>query len=128
MEISSVGTLLLFRKIEKKDSKKGMILILFSSRIASALSFRPYIYTPSICYPAGPAISTKCERVFSSAKRTITPERNRLLERVIEAYEYLKVQWRQDIITGATPGMKIKKRTASELDETGEEPPDCLIR
>ena len=37
-----------------------------------------------------PAISVECERVFSSAKKLITPERNYLNTRIIEASECLK--------------------------------------
>jgi hypothetical protein len=37
-----------------------------------------------------PAISAECERVFNSTKRLITPERNRLVEEVIEESECLK--------------------------------------
>jgi hypothetical protein len=40
-----------------------------------------------------PAMSAKCERVFSSTKKLITPEWNRLVEDVIEASECLK-NWR----------------------------------
>ena len=72
-----------------------------------------------------PAMSTECERVFSGAKRTITPERNRLTERVIEACECLKAWWRQGVVTGATPGAK--KRTANEMGEAAEDAPDYLI-
>ncbi len=34
-----------------------------------------------------PAMSAECERVFSNAKRLITPERNQLAEDIIEACE-----------------------------------------
>jgi hypothetical protein len=37
-----------------------------------------------------PAMSVKCERVFNSTKKLITPERNRLAEEIIEASECLK--------------------------------------
>jgi hypothetical protein len=40
---------------------------------------------------------TECERVFSAAKKTITPERNALSERVIEACECLKAWWRNKV-------------------------------
>jgi hypothetical protein len=40
-----------------------------------------------------PAISAECERVFSSTKKLITPERNRLAEDIIEASESLKNWW-----------------------------------
>ena len=39
-----------------------------------------------------PAISAECERVFSNTKLTISPNRNRLKEDIIEATECL-VQW-----------------------------------
>jgi hypothetical protein len=45
-----------------------------------------------------PEISTECERVISSAKKLITPERNHLGEDIIEACEYLKVWWRNSLI------------------------------
>jgi hypothetical protein len=38
-------------------------------------------------------MSAECERVFSSAKKLITPERNRLAEEIIEASEWLKNWW-----------------------------------
>jgi hAT family C-terminal dimerisation region len=45
-----------------------------------------------------PAMSTECERVFSSAKKLITPERNQLGEDIIEACECLKGWWRNSLI------------------------------
>jgi hAT family C-terminal dimerisation region len=44
-----------------------------------------------------PAMSTECERVFSSAKKLITPERNQLEEDIIEACECLKAWWRNSL-------------------------------
>jgi len=40
-----------------------------------------------------PATSCECERVFSSAKRLITPDRNRLAIDIIEVTECLKAWW-----------------------------------
>ena len=40
----------------------------------------------------------ECERVFSSAKKLITPERNRLHEQIIEASECLKNWWDRGLI------------------------------
>jgi hypothetical protein len=40
-----------------------------------------------------PAMSAECERVFSSAKKLITPARNGLQEDIIEASECLKAWW-----------------------------------
>ena len=48
------------------------------------------------------AISTmlvKCECVFSSAKKLITPEQNHLHEQIIEASECLKNWWDRGLIT-----------------------------
>ena len=43
-------------------------------------------------------MSTECERVFSSTKKLLTPERNRLTEDIIEACECLKAWWKKDLI------------------------------
>ena len=45
------------------------------------------------------AMSTKCERVFSSAKKFITPMRSLLKEDIIEATECLKAWWDGGIIS-----------------------------
>ena len=45
-----------------------------------------------------PVMPTECERVFSSAKKLITPERNRLGENITEACECLKAWWRNSLI------------------------------
>jgi hypothetical protein len=45
-----------------------------------------------------PAMSAECERVFSSTKKLITPERNRLAEDIIEASECLKNWWDNELI------------------------------
>ena len=44
-------------------------------------------------------MSAECERVFSSTKKLITPERNRLSEESIEASECLKNWWDRGLIT-----------------------------
>jgi hAT family C-terminal dimerisation region len=43
-------------------------------------------------------MSTEYERVFSSAKKLVTPERNQLVEDIIEACECLKAWWRDSLI------------------------------
>jgi hypothetical protein len=45
-----------------------------------------------------PAMSAECERVFSSAKKLITPERNRLHKQIIEASECLKNWWDRGLL------------------------------
>jgi hypothetical protein len=47
---------------------------------------------------AVPAMSAECERMFSSAKKLISPERNRLHEQMIEASECLKNWWDRGLI------------------------------
>jgi hypothetical protein len=51
----------------------------------------PSLYQYAFDTLSCPAISTECEQVFSGAKRTISSNRNRLSERVIEACECLKI-------------------------------------
>ena len=45
-----------------------------------------------------PAMSMECKRVFSSAKKLLTPARDNLQEDIIEATECLKVWWDEEII------------------------------
>jgi hypothetical protein len=45
-----------------------------------------------------PAMSMECERVFSSAKKLLTPAPDNLQEDIIEATECLKVWWDKEII------------------------------
>ena len=56
-----------------------------------------------------PAMSTECERVFSSAKKLITPERNQLEEDIIGACECLKAWWRNSLIEQQFEHFKQKK-------------------
>lgn len=59
----------------------------------------PYIYVALFArrnniYDNGqPAMSAECEKVFSSIKKLITPEENRLAEDIIETSECLKNWW-----------------------------------
>jgi hypothetical protein len=50
----------------------------------------PTLYQAALDKLAIPAMSVECERVFSSAKKMITPARNRLGDDIIEACECLK--------------------------------------
>jgi hAT family C-terminal dimerisation region len=47
-----------------------------------------------------PAMATQCERVFSAAKRTLTPERNALGLNILKAYECLRWWWRNGVVMG----------------------------
>lgn len=45
-----------------------------------------------------PAMSAEVERIFSSAKRALTPDRNALTVESLEVYELLRNWWRGDIV------------------------------
>jgi hypothetical protein len=45
-----------------------------------------------------PATTTDCERTFSSGRKFVSPERNRLSDDIIEAVECLKAWWDSGII------------------------------
>ena len=51
-----------------------------------------YMYIHSI-----PAMSAECERVFSSAGQLLTTQRNRLLDDIVEANEYLLAWTRTEL-------------------------------
>src|SRR5271163_4065504 len=46
------------------------------------------------------AMATQCERVFSAARRTLTPERNALGLKVLEACECLRWWWKNGVMSG----------------------------
>jgi hypothetical protein len=48
---------------------------------------------------ACPATSYECERVFSSVKRLISPDRNALGDDLIEALECLKAWWDCELVS-----------------------------
>jgi hypothetical protein len=58
----------------------------------------PTLYQDALDKLAIPAMSAECERVFSSAKKMVTAERNRLSEDIIQACECLKVWWDNGIM------------------------------
>jgi hypothetical protein len=43
-------------------------------------------------------MSAECERIFSSAKRLIIPEKNMLKEDIVETCECLKAWWNNSLI------------------------------
>ena len=43
-------------------------------------------------------MSVECKSVFSSTKKLITPERNRLTEEIIKVSKYLKNWWDWELI------------------------------
>ena len=61
---------------------------------------------------ATPAMSAEYERVFSSTKKLITPERSQLAEDIIEVSECLKNWWGDGLIQ--QPGMTRRLATAGE--------------
>ena len=66
-------------------------------------------------------MSAECERVFSSAKKLITPERNRLHEQIIEASECLKNGWDRGLI------QQQPNTPADSEDSELEDEDDCDI-
>jgi len=58
----------------------------------------PTLYQDTLDKLAIPAMSAECERVFSSVKKMVTAERNRLSEDIIQACECLKAWWDNDIM------------------------------
>ena len=54
-------------------------------------------------------ISVECKRVFSSAKKLITPKRNHFKEDIIEACECLKAWWKNSLIEQQFGYFKIQK-------------------
>jgi hAT family C-terminal dimerisation region len=58
----------------------------------------PTLYQDALDKLAIPAMSAECERVFSSAKKMITQERNSLAEDIIQACECLKSWWDTGVI------------------------------
>ena len=49
-------------------------------------------------------MATQYERVFSAVRRTLTPERNALGPKIIEAYECLRWWWKNGLVTRAVTG------------------------
>ena len=66
---------------------------------------------------AVPAMSAECERIFSSAKKLISPERNRLHEQIIEASEYLKNWWDRGLIVQQPHTPEDDDSDACDLEE-----------
>jgi hypothetical protein len=68
-----------------------------------------------------PAMATQCERVFSAARRTLTPERNALGLKVLEACECLRWWWRSGVVSGKaavvpmTPRAQIEAQVVTTL-------------
>jgi hypothetical protein len=58
----------------------------------------PALYQDALDKLAIPGMSAECEREFSSVKKMVTAERNRLLEDIIQACECLKAWWDHGIM------------------------------
>ena len=63
-----------------------------------SLDYFPTPYQDALDKLAIPAMSAACERVFSSTKKIVTTERNRLSEDIIQACECLKAWWDNGIM------------------------------
>jgi hypothetical protein len=66
-------------------------------------------------------MATQCKRVFSAARRTLTPERNALGLNVLEACECLRWWWRSGVVSGKaavvpmTPRAQIEAQVVTTL-------------
>src|SRR3954447_15117774 len=58
----------------------------------------PTLFQYALDTLAIPATATECESTFSSAKKLVTPERDRLADDVIEACKCLKAWWECGVI------------------------------
>ena len=59
-------------------------------------------------------MATQCERVFSAARRTLTPKRNALGLKVLQACEYLRWWWRSGVVNGKTAMVPMTSRAQIE--------------
>ena len=65
-------------------------------------------------------MAAQCERVFSAVRRTLTPERNALGLKILEACECLR-WWRNGVVTGRltaglmTPRVQIEAQFVTAL-------------
>jgi hypothetical protein len=62
-------------------------------------------------------MSAELERVFSQAKLTITPQRNRLSDHTIEVLELLRHWWVNDIIAQPKDGLDRRNRKRKPIDD-----------
>ena len=66
-----------------------------------------------------PAMSAEVERVFSSAKRALTPDRNALTIESLEVYELLRNWWRGDIILQLSDVQEVEQLQQTDAQEIG---------
>jgi hypothetical protein len=59
-------------------------------------------------------MATQCKRVFSAARRTLTPERNALRLKILEACECLRWWWRNRVVTETATARPIISRVQIE--------------
>jgi hypothetical protein len=64
------------------------------------------------------AMSAEVERVFSSVKRLVTADRNRLSDESIEVLELLKYWWDHEVISQGRRPM-VSTTPATELQDLG---------
>jgi hypothetical protein len=104
-------------KIAKEDKAAFNPITWWSEQRLKFPSLHQFAFDTLAC----PAMSTECERVFSAAKKTVSSDRNRLSDEVIEACECLKAWWRNGVISGAlaatTKTTRKRKVNATEEDK-----------
>ena len=72
------------------------------------------LYLYALDYLSYPAMATQCERVFSAAKMTLTPERNTLGLNILEACECLWWWWKNEVATGIVIACPTATRVQTE--------------
>jgi hypothetical protein len=100
-------------KIEKNEKATFNSIIWWSDKRTKFLILYQFAFDTLTCS----TMSTKCERVFSAAKKMITPKRNALSERVIEACECLKAWRRKEVISVTIDATRKRKADAIEENE-----------
>lgn len=89
--------------------------------ILSAENIWPGIKQQALDLLSIPAMSAELERVFSQAKHTVTPTRNRLSADTIEVLELLRHWWVNNIISQERGGGGRKHRKRKPIDDGSDD-------
>ena len=84
--------------VDSSQSERELPQQLVEVDVTVAAAYRPGPERLTYMTLAILVMSAECERVFSSAEKLVTPERNRLAEEIIEASECLKNWWDGELI------------------------------
>ena len=84
----------------------------------------PILFKMAIDYLSCPCTSCDCERAFSSARRTITDDRNGLGSETIEATQLLKNWLRRDVVKSS---LRDLEKHVQKLDKTCDSEVELLL-